>query len=140
MRGEKYSFNIKTFFLQFFYLGYRRMYRYFFMFFLLSVVIDIIFRGFISGLFFESVDYQTSYAIGRLLNFLFMLTLAGLSNKLYIEESIRDIIKIKEHTLDHEEQLRLAAVKGGVNWAVPFVMLVPVLLYLAWLTNYITLP
>ena len=117
--GKKFSFNIKVFFIHIFFMCYRKMYRWVFVFFLVSVgVFTVKDRVFLS----YSVPIKIQLAIDYTMRFIELLVLGFLVNKLYIQDSIKHIQQIKRSTNDPELQLKMAAKKGGVNWVIPFIL------------------
>lgn len=134
LNGKRNSFNIKALFLNIFYLCFRKMYKWAIIFILISIILGSMIKLVFSG-FFVQMSYNTLMGINQLLNLIFIIAIASYTNKLIIEESIRDIVKIKEQTTDHDERLRLATKKGGVNWIVPFLLFTGLLFFWHWLSN-----
>lgn len=134
LEGKRYSFNIKAFFLSVFYLSYRKMYKWIVIYLLAALIIGVMQSLVFLG-FYEQMSQSTLTGINQLFKLIFLLVLAFYANKIYIEESIRGMIEIKEKTTDHKERLRLAAKKGGVNWIAPFLLLVGFLFLWSWLAN-----
>lgn len=124
LNGQSHSFNIKALLISYLYLCYRKMFKWAGIFFLISFAISIIQSIFLSGLIDNFVSYNTSIAIEKVIDLVFFVVIGAYTNRLYLEQSIRDIDRIKKQTSDHEERLRLAAKKGGVNWVVPFALIV----------------
>lgn len=133
--GKPQSFNLKALFISYLYLCYRKMFKWAIIFFLISVAIGIVQSILFSGPLSEFVDYDTAYTIEMLIDLIFFIIIAAYTNRLYIEQSIRDIEKIKTQTPDHEQRLKLAAKTGGVNWIVPFTLITLFMLAWAFLAN-----
>lgn len=97
---------------------------------LIFILLSIGSRVLIDLIFFSP---ETSFDTERQVEYvtkLFWAIVMGLTvNRFYIQYSIQVIQRIKRSTDDFDEQLRLAAKKGGVNWLVPFILVVLMAIY-----------
>ncbi|GAB5527416.1 MAG: hypothetical protein Roseis2KO_52880 [Roseivirga sp.] len=135
LAGKTNSFNLKALLISYLYLCYRKMFKWAVVFFLISWIIGIIQSFFLSDLIFDSFDPNTAYNIEMIIDIIILVGIAAYTNRLYIEQSIRDIDKIKAKTEDHNQRVLLATKAGGVNWVVPLSLITLFMLLWAFLAN-----
>lgn len=135
LAGKTNSFNLKALLISYLYLCYRKMFKWAAIFFLISWVISIIQSIFLSELIFGFLDQDSAYAIETIIDLIIFIGIAAYTNRLYIEQSIGDIDKIKAKTEDHDQRVKLAIKAGGVNWIVPFSLITLFILVWALLAN-----
>ena len=121
LEGQKHSFNVRVLLLTIFYISYRKMYGWlvilFLMNFVTSILVDIFFVT-------ENLSTDTYQAISVSFRLVFALVAASFTNSIYIGRSIKHMQQIRRSTDDHEERLKMARKKGGVDWVSPFIILI----------------
>jgi hypothetical protein len=118
-QGNKFTFNISSFFAGFFWFLYRKLYRQLFI-----CIIVIVAIGFVEGMVLElfQVDEGLSTAFDRIFNIIFALGLGFTGNYFYIGQADKNIKAILSETDNEEERMaRLKKVGGTSN--VPYYVL-----------------
>lgn len=103
--GNKQTWNWAAFFLSFFWLGYRKMYKFIIYFLLAFIVIDMI--VYFSNYHLDVVNKYVGLAVAVAL---------GISgNLLYKDHAQKEIEKIKA-TSSEEQILEMTKKRGGTSW------------------------
>ena len=106
--GKKISFSFYAFFLGFFWLGYRKMYKELLILFGSISIINI----------FSLLIVPESSSLDRVLNMFISVTIGAYANYFYIKKAERTINEARLIYAEEGDQLEYIRSKGGTNaWA-----------------------
>ncbi|WP_102691420.1 DUF2628 domain-containing protein [Rummeliibacillus pycnus] len=103
---KKYSWNWAAFFLGYFWLGYRRMYR---------VLLSIVVIQMVIGLLFSQANSDAYDNIIRFITFITGIFLGVYGNKLYKNKAEKTIVHVGNFKLNEQDELREIEQRGGTS-------------------------
>lgn len=117
------SWNWYGFLFNYYWFLYRKMYGFGFLFFLVTIALNLI---------------DTYFNVS--LNLIFIIITGAFSNFIYKNYAIKKINKIKGSVMDYEEQRQVLIKKGGINWIITIIVItINFLLIFADIINFATI-
>ncbi len=117
------SWNWYGFLFNYYWFLYRKMYGFGFLFFLVTIALNLI---------------DTYFNVS--LNLIFIIITGAFSNFIYKNYAIKKINKIKGSVMDYEEQRLVLIKKGGINWIITIILItINFLLIFADIINFATI-
>ncbi len=129
--GKKVIFGIFPFLLSIFWMLYRRMYFYAFVFFILVTLFSQLLEYIVFN-YFSNVNSSAFAAVHNIS----IATVFGLfGNWLYINDAERKIIKLKNKYHDRETLIKEVRKKGGTDLVTPLTVLAVLILFLYYVSS-----
>lgn len=118
--GNKYSFNIGSFFLGLLWLLYRKLYVEAILIFGALIAFDFL-QNFAYKFFEANHAFQIAFSTTANIGLAIGLGFGG--TFLYLRNAERKITKILAQTDDEDERMRLLSAQGGISWTAVLVVL-----------------